>query len=145
MSSVSCVWLSKLEQQCPQCQSWNGGRGTEWPGIDIHLARKGLDSPPEGKDKTLLRLLIVLVTPSQAIILGPLFCVLPPLSKCPFLFPDGFKSSLPVPPGFDLMVAFGLVAKEYASIRGVAMEPSALGEAPTFTLFKDAQLMRRAR
>ncbi|MEJ1279241.1 ADP-ribosylation factor GTPase activating protein 1 [Cricetulus griseus] len=45
---------------------------------------------------------------------------------------------------FDLMVAFGLVAKEYASIRGVAMEPSALGAAPTFTLFKDAQLMRRA-
>lgn len=43
------------------------------------------------------------------------------------------------------MVAFGLVAKEYASIRGVAMEPSALGVAPTFTVFKDAQLMRRAR
>lgn len=43
------------------------------------------------------------------------------------------------------MVAFGLVAKEYASIRGVAMEPSALGVAPTFTLFKDAQLMRRVR
>lgn len=41
------------------------------------------------------------------------------------------------------MVAFGLVAKEYASIRGVAMEPSAFGVAPTFTLFKDAQLMRR--
>uniref|UniRef100_A0A8C6QWM8 Collagen alpha-1(XX) chain n=1 Tax=Nannospalax galili TaxID=1026970 RepID=A0A8C6QWM8_NANGA len=48
------------------------------------------------------------------------------------------------PDWFDLMVAFGLVAKEYASIRGVAMEPSALGVAPTFTLFKDAQLMRRA-
>lgn len=43
------------------------------------------------------------------------------------------------------MVAFGLVAKEYASIRGVAMEASALGATPTFTLFKDAQLMRRAR
>lgn len=43
------------------------------------------------------------------------------------------------------MVAFGLVAKEYASIRGVAMEPSALGVVPTFTLFKDAQLMRRVR
>lgn len=43
------------------------------------------------------------------------------------------------------MVAFGLVAKEYASIRGVAMEPSALGVAPTFTVFKDAQLMRRVR
>lgn len=43
------------------------------------------------------------------------------------------------------MVAFGLVAKEYASIRGVAMEPSAFSAAPTFTLFKDAQLMRRVR
>lgn len=50
-----------------------------------------------------------------------------------------------VAPGFDLMAAFGLVQKEYASIRGVAMEPSALGPAMTFTLFKDAQLTRRAR
>lgn len=48
-------------------------------------------------------------------------------------------------PGFDLMAAFGLVEKEYASIRGVAMEPSALGRSKTFTLFKDAQLTRRAR
>uniref|UniRef100_H0VW62 Collagen type XX alpha 1 chain n=1 Tax=Cavia porcellus TaxID=10141 RepID=H0VW62_CAVPO len=47
-------------------------------------------------------------------------------------------------PGFDLMVAFGLVWKEYASIRGVAMEPSTWGPTPTFTLFKDAQLTRRA-
>ncbi|KAL6031809.1 hypothetical protein STEG23_030785 [Scotinomys teguina] len=59
-------------------------------------------------------------------------------AACPALHPD---SSLT---GFDLMVAFGLVAKEYASIRGVAMEPSALGVAPTFTVFRDAQLMRRA-
>lgn len=43
------------------------------------------------------------------------------------------------------MAAFGLVEKEYASIRGVAMEPSAFGRARTFTLFKDAQLTRRAR
>ncbi|CAO2577288.1 Collagen alpha-1(XX) chain [Lemmus lemmus] len=59
-------------------------------------------------------------------------------AACPALNPDSSLS------GFDLMVAFGLVAKEYSSIRGVAMEPSALGAAPTFTLFKDAQLMRRA-
>ncbi|XP_015850503.2 collagen alpha-1(XX) chain isoform X2 [Peromyscus maniculatus bairdii] len=59
-------------------------------------------------------------------------------AACPALHPDSSLS------GFDLMVAFGLVAKEYASIRGVAMEPSALGVAPTFTVFKDAQLMRRA-
>ncbi|XP_078228231.1 collagen alpha-1(XX) chain isoform X10 [Callithrix jacchus] len=60
-------------------------------------------------------------------------------ATCPALRPDG---SLP---GFDLMVTFGLVEKAYASIRGVAMEPSAFGEAPTFTLFKDAQLTRRVR
>ena len=47
--------------------------------------------------------------------------------------------------GFDLMAAFGLVEKEYASIRGVAMEPSAFGPTRTFTLFKDSQLTRRAR
>ncbi|XP_048666612.1 collagen alpha-1(XX) chain isoform X6 [Marmota marmota marmota] len=58
-------------------------------------------------------------------------------AACPTLHPD---SSLP---GFDLMAAFGLVEKEHASIRGVAMEPSALGLTPTFTLFKDAQLTRR--
>nr|XP_037838927.1 collagen alpha-1(XX) chain [Chlorocebus sabaeus]XP_037838928.1 collagen alpha-1(XX) chain [Chlorocebus sabaeus] len=58
-------------------------------------------------------------------------------AACPALRPD---SSLP---GFDLMVAFGLVEKAYASIRGVAMEPSAFGGTPTFTLFKDAQLTRR--
>ncbi|XP_009435897.2 collagen alpha-1(XX) chain isoform X6 [Pan troglodytes] len=58
-------------------------------------------------------------------------------AACPALRPDG---SLP---GFDLMVAFSLVEKAYASIRGVAMEPSAFGGTPTFTLFKDAQLTRR--
>uniref|UniRef100_A0A8C3X363 Collagen alpha-1(XX) chain n=1 Tax=Catagonus wagneri TaxID=51154 RepID=A0A8C3X363_9CETA len=47
------------------------------------------------------------------------------------------------PRGFDLMAAFGLVEKEYASVRGVSMEPSAFGPAKTFTLFKDAQLTRR--
>ncbi|KAB0349451.1 hypothetical protein FD754_014308 [Muntiacus muntjak] len=59
-------------------------------------------------------------------------------TACPALHLDG---SLP---GFDLMVAFGLVEKEYASIRGVAMEPSAFGPTRTFTLFKDSQLTRRA-
>lgn len=43
------------------------------------------------------------------------------------------------------MAAFGLVEKDYASIRGVAMEPSVLGPARTFTLLRDAQLTRRAR
>ncbi|XP_015991587.2 collagen alpha-1(XX) chain [Rousettus aegyptiacus] len=59
-------------------------------------------------------------------------------TACPALHPNGSLT------GFDLMAAFGLVQKEYASIRGVAMEPSALGPAMTFTLFKDAQLTRRA-
>ncbi|XP_065749399.1 collagen alpha-1(XX) chain [Phocoena phocoena] len=59
-------------------------------------------------------------------------------TACPALHPDGSS------PGFDLMAAFGLVEKEYASIRGVAMEPSAFGPIRTFTLFKDAQLTRRA-
>ncbi|PNI36424.1 COL20A1 isoform 4 [Pan troglodytes] len=59
---------------------------------------------------------------------------------------DGARSdpvSLRYTPWFDLMVAFSLVEKAYASIRGVAMEPSAFGGTPTFTLFKDAQLTRR--
>lgn len=43
------------------------------------------------------------------------------------------------------MAAFGLVQKEYASLRGVAMEPSAFGPASIFTILKEAQLTRRAR
>uniref|UniRef100_A0A671FM71 Collagen alpha-1(XX) chain n=1 Tax=Rhinolophus ferrumequinum TaxID=59479 RepID=A0A671FM71_RHIFE len=58
-------------------------------------------------------------------------------AACPALHPDGSLA------GFDLMAAFGLVQEEYASIRGVAMEPSAFGPTRTFTLFKDAQLTRR--
>ncbi|XP_054433527.1 collagen alpha-1(XX) chain [Pteronotus mesoamericanus] len=59
-------------------------------------------------------------------------------TACPGLLADGSLA------GFDLMAAFGLVEKEYASLRGVAMEPSALGPARTFTLLRDAQLTRRA-
>uniref|UniRef100_A0A8D0Z3Z8 Collagen alpha-1(XX) chain n=1 Tax=Sus scrofa TaxID=9823 RepID=A0A8D0Z3Z8_PIG len=59
-------------------------------------------------------------------------------TACPALRPN---SSLP---GFDLMAAFGLVEKEYSALRGVSMEPSAFGPAKTFTLFKEAQLTRRA-
>ncbi|XP_066092381.1 collagen alpha-1(XX) chain isoform X1 [Saccopteryx bilineata] len=58
-------------------------------------------------------------------------------AACPALQPNGSLA------GFDLMAAFGLVEKEYASVRGVAMEPSAFGPARTFTLFRDAQLIRR--
>ncbi|XP_045152907.1 collagen alpha-1(XX) chain [Echinops telfairi] len=59
-------------------------------------------------------------------------------ATCPALHPDGSLS------GFDLMAAFGLVDREYAALRGVAMEPSAIGGTQTFTLFKGAQLTRRA-
>ncbi|XP_006897008.1 PREDICTED: collagen alpha-1(XX) chain [Elephantulus edwardii] len=58
-------------------------------------------------------------------------------AACPTLRTNGSLS------GFDLMAAFGLVEKEYASLRGVAMEPSALGGGKTFTLLRDAQLMLR--
>ncbi|XP_012885809.1 PREDICTED: collagen alpha-1(XX) chain [Dipodomys ordii] len=65
-------------------------------------------------------------------------------AACPALPPDA-PSAHGTLPGFDLMGAFGLVATEYASTPGVAMGPWAWGRAPTFTLFKDAQLTRRAR
>uniref|UniRef100_A0A8C8R9W4 Collagen alpha-1(XX) chain n=1 Tax=Pelusios castaneus TaxID=367368 RepID=A0A8C8R9W4_9SAUR len=46
-------------------------------------------------------------------------------------------------PGFDMMEAFGLVEKEYASIKGVAMEPYVFSGTRTYTLFRDIQLSRR--
>ncbi|XP_042714392.2 collagen alpha-1(XX) chain isoform X4 [Chrysemys picta bellii] len=45
--------------------------------------------------------------------------------------------------GFDLMEAFGLVEKEYASIKGVAMEPYVFSGTRTYTLFRDIQLTQR--
>ncbi|XP_072206162.1 collagen alpha-1(XX) chain [Excalfactoria chinensis] len=45
--------------------------------------------------------------------------------------------------GFNMMEAFGLVEKEYASIKGVAMEPFIFSGSRTFTLFKDIQLTLR--
>ena len=94
---------------------------------------KGEEQAPEG-----LRL-----PPCLCCLLSPdtWFSSLPP---APHL-PSRLCPSRPASPGFDLMAAFGLVEKEYASIRGVAMEPSAFGPTRTFTLFKDAQLTRRAR
>ncbi|XP_027705902.1 collagen alpha-1(XX) chain [Vombatus ursinus] len=59
-------------------------------------------------------------------------------AACPALRANG---SLP---GFDMMEAFGLVEKEYASIKGVSMEPSIFSGTWTYTLFRDVQLMRRA-
>uniref|UniRef100_A0A8C9EZT5 Collagen type XX alpha 1 chain n=1 Tax=Pavo cristatus TaxID=9049 RepID=A0A8C9EZT5_PAVCR len=47
--------------------------------------------------------------------------------------------------GFDMMEAFGLVEKEYASIKGVAMEPFIFSGSRTFTLFRDIQLTLRTR
>ncbi|OXB78479.1 UNVERIFIED_CONTAM: hypothetical protein H355_007509 [Colinus virginianus] len=45
--------------------------------------------------------------------------------------------------GYDMMEAFGLVEKEYASIKGVAMEPFVFSGSRTFTLFRDIQLTLR--
>ncbi|XP_073165168.1 collagen alpha-1(XX) chain isoform X7 [Lepidochelys kempii] len=45
--------------------------------------------------------------------------------------------------GFDMMEAFGLVEREYASIKGVAMEPYVFGGTRTYTLFRDIQLTQR--
>uniref|UniRef100_A0A8C3JYN8 Collagen alpha-1(XX) chain n=1 Tax=Calidris pygmaea TaxID=425635 RepID=A0A8C3JYN8_9CHAR len=45
--------------------------------------------------------------------------------------------------GFDMMEAFGLVEKEYSSIKGVAMEPFIFSGSRTFTLFRDTQLTQR--
>uniref|UniRef100_A0A672UH49 Collagen alpha-1(XX) chain n=1 Tax=Strigops habroptila TaxID=2489341 RepID=A0A672UH49_STRHB len=45
--------------------------------------------------------------------------------------------------GFDMMEAFGLVEKEYASVKGVAMEPFIFSGSRTFTLFRDTQLTQR--
>uniref|UniRef100_A0A8C6JBX7 Uncharacterized protein n=1 Tax=Melopsittacus undulatus TaxID=13146 RepID=A0A8C6JBX7_MELUD len=44
---------------------------------------------------------------------------------------------------FDMMEAFGLVEKEYASVKGVAMEPFIFSGSRTFTLFRDTQLTLR--
>uniref|UniRef100_A0A8C4XZQ5 Collagen type XX alpha 1 chain n=1 Tax=Gopherus evgoodei TaxID=1825980 RepID=A0A8C4XZQ5_9SAUR len=46
-------------------------------------------------------------------------------------------------PGFDMMEAFGLVEKEYASVKGVAMEPYVFSGTRTYTLFRDIQLTQR--
>lgn len=44
-----------------------------------------------------------------------------------------------------MMEAFGLVEKEYASLKGVAMEPFVFSGSRTFTLFRDTQLTQRTR
>ncbi|KGL80655.1 Collagen alpha-1(XX) chain, partial [Tinamus guttatus] len=45
--------------------------------------------------------------------------------------------------GFDMMEVFGLVEKEYASLKGVAMDPFVFSGSRTYTLFKDTQLTQR--
>uniref|UniRef100_A0A8C3RP78 Collagen alpha-1(XX) chain n=1 Tax=Chelydra serpentina TaxID=8475 RepID=A0A8C3RP78_CHESE len=59
------------------------------------------------------------------------------VSTCFFLCPS------PSAPGFDMMETFGLVEKEYASVKGVAMEPYVFSGTRTYTLFRDIQLTRR--
>ncbi|XP_025057443.1 collagen alpha-1(XX) chain [Alligator sinensis] len=60
------------------------------------------------------------------------------MEACPTL--NSVEGSLQ---GFDIMEAFGLVEKEYASIKGVAMEPYVFSGSRTYTLFRDTQLTRR--
>nr|XP_060627930.1 collagen alpha-1(XX) chain [Anolis sagrei ordinatus] len=45
--------------------------------------------------------------------------------------------------GFNMMEAFGLMEKEYASIKGVAMEPYIFLGTHTYTLFRDIQLTQK--
>ncbi|XP_032054527.1 collagen alpha-1(XX) chain isoform X1 [Aythya fuligula] len=45
--------------------------------------------------------------------------------------------------GFDMMEVFGLVEKEYSSVKGIAMEPFIFSGSRTFTLFRDTQLTQR--
>ncbi|KAH0619246.1 hypothetical protein JD844_019117 [Phrynosoma platyrhinos] len=45
--------------------------------------------------------------------------------------------------GFNMMETFGLMEKEYASIKGVAMEPYIFLGTHTYTLFRDIQLTRK--
>uniref|UniRef100_A0A803TQ24 Collagen type XX alpha 1 chain n=1 Tax=Anolis carolinensis TaxID=28377 RepID=A0A803TQ24_ANOCA len=45
--------------------------------------------------------------------------------------------------GFNMMEAFGLREKEYASIKGVAMEPYIFLGTHTYTLFRDIQLTQK--
>ncbi|XP_026539215.1 collagen alpha-1(XX) chain [Notechis scutatus] len=45
--------------------------------------------------------------------------------------------------GFDMMEAFGLMGKDYASIKGVAMEPYIFLGTHTYTLYRDIQLTRK--
>uniref|UniRef100_A0ACB8F6R9 Uncharacterized protein n=1 Tax=Sphaerodactylus townsendi TaxID=933632 RepID=A0ACB8F6R9_9SAUR len=47
--------------------------------------------------------------------------------------------------GYDLMEAFGLREKEYASIKGVALEPYIFLGTHTYTLYRDIQLTRQTR
>uniref|UniRef100_A0A8C3KZX4 Collagen type XX alpha 1 chain n=1 Tax=Chrysolophus pictus TaxID=9089 RepID=A0A8C3KZX4_CHRPC len=58
---------------------------------------------------------------------------------------EGKSSPITSGIGFDMMEAFGLVEKEYASIKGVAMEPFVFSGSRTFTLFRDIQLTLRTR
>uniref|UniRef100_H0ZAW9 Collagen type XX alpha 1 chain n=1 Tax=Taeniopygia guttata TaxID=59729 RepID=H0ZAW9_TAEGU len=70
----------------------------------------------------------------------------PVLSKFPsirgFIPPKAEGKSSPPKPCFALGF-FGLVEKEYSSIKGVAMEPFVFSGSRTFTLFRDIQLTQR--
>ncbi|KAM3839254.1 collagen alpha-1(XX) chain isoform 2-T4 [Vipera latastei] len=71
---------------------------------------------------------------------------LPTVKESPFFKTQGCPSlrSMDGPlQGFDMMEAFGLMDKEYASIKGIAMEPYIFLGTHTYTLYRDIQLTRK--
>uniref|UniRef100_A0A8B9SWE1 Collagen alpha-1(XX) chain n=1 Tax=Anas platyrhynchos TaxID=8839 RepID=A0A8B9SWE1_ANAPL len=70
----------------------------------------------------------------------------PVMSKLPStrgFVPSKTEGKSPIKAGFDMMEVFGLVEKEYSSVKGVAMEPFIFSGSRTFTLFRDTQLTQR--
>ncbi|XP_040048668.2 collagen alpha-1(XX) chain [Gasterosteus aculeatus] len=47
--------------------------------------------------------------------------------------------------GFDMMEAFGLTETAHSSVEGVAAEPFAFNDLPTYTLYRDVQLTQSTR
>ncbi|XP_025018878.1 collagen alpha-1(XX) chain [Python bivittatus] len=71
---------------------------------------------------------------------------LPTIKESPFFKTEGCPSLHSMDgsvQGFDMMEAFGLMEKEYASIKGVAMEPYIFLGTHTYTVYRDIQLTRK--
>lgn len=162
--SNKAVQLRPDAGQCPPGGKWGPGQLLPAPSVDIGGAEGaltrprprgwwdqplGIRLPGRGQTQRGGRVPVMPSAPglgrSRSLLLCPDTCF--SLSASARSALTSLSLGLPTlsHPGFDLMAAFGLVEKEYASVRGVAMEPSAFGSTRTFTLFRDAQLTRRAR